>query len=60
MENFDIPELTVPIMISFMESCLITRGLMDHGFLVVQLRSSLQKSYGSYHDLVNHYGVSVS
>ena len=29
-------------------------------FLVVKLKSSLQKFYGRLHDLFNRYGISVS
>ena len=39
---------------------LITRKLLNHGFLVAMLKSSLQKFYCRPHDLVNRYGVSVS
>ena len=30
------------------------------GFLLVKLKSSLRKFYGHHHDLVDHYGISVS
>ena len=39
---------------------LLTRKLLNQGFLVVKLKSSLRKFYGRHHDLVNHYWVSVS
>jgi hypothetical protein len=39
---------------------LLTRKLLNQGFLVVKLKSSLREFYGRYHDLVNHYRVSVS
>ena len=39
---------------------LLTRKLLDQGFLLVKLMSSLRKFYGRYHDLVDHYGISVS
>ena len=39
---------------------LQTRKLPNHEFLVVKLKSSLRKFYGHHHDLVNHYGISLS
>ena len=39
---------------------LLTRKLLNQGFLLVKLRSSLRKLYGRHHDLVNRYGISVS
>jgi len=33
--------------------------LLDQGFLLVKLKSSLRKFYGR-HDLVDRYGISVS
>jgi hypothetical protein len=39
---------------------LLTRKLLDQGFLLVKLKSSLRKFYGHHHDLVDCYGVSVS
>ena len=39
---------------------LLTRKLLDHGFLVVNLKSSLPMLYGRRHYHINHYGVSVS
>jgi hypothetical protein len=38
---------------------LLTKKLLNQGFLVVQTKLSLRKFYGRYHDLVNRYGVSV-
>ena len=38
----------------------ISRKLLNQGFLLVKLKSSLQKFYGHHHDLVDHYGISVS
>ena len=52
---YDIPEIVVPIVNS-----LITRKLLNQGILVVKLKSSLRKFYGSHRDLVNRYGISVS
>ena len=39
---------------------LLTKKLLYQGFLLVKLKSSLQKSYGGHHDLVDRYGISVS
>ena len=39
---------------------LLTWKLLNQGFLVVELNSSLWMFYGRHHDLVNRYGVSVS
>ena len=37
---------------------LLTRKLLNQGFPLVKLKSSLQKFYSRYHDLVKYYGVS--
>ena len=39
---------------------LLTRKLLNQGFLLVRLKSSLGKFYGRHHDLVDRYGISVS
>jgi hypothetical protein len=39
---------------------LLTRTLLNQGFLLVMLKSSLRKFYGRHHDLVDRYGISVS
>ena len=39
---------------------LVTRKLLNQGFLLVKLKSSLRKLYGRHHDLVDRYGISVS
>ena len=39
---------------------LLTRKLLNQGFLLVKLKSSLRKFYGRHHDLVDSYGISVS
>ena len=39
---------------------LLTRKLLNQGFLLVKLKSSLRKFYGHHHDLVDCYGISVS
>ena len=39
---------------------LLTMKLLNQGFLLVKLKSSLRKTYGHHHDLVDRYGNSVS
>ena len=39
---------------------LLTMKLLNQGFLLVKLKSSLQKVYSRHHDLVDRYGISVS
>ena len=39
---------------------LLTRKLLNQGFLFVKLKSSLRLFYGSHHYLVDRYGISVS
>ena len=39
---------------------LLTRKLLNQGFLLVKLNSSLRQFYGRHHDLVDRYGISVS
>ena len=39
---------------------LLKRKLLNQGFLLVNLKSSLRKFYGRHHDLVKRYGISVS
>jgi hypothetical protein len=39
---------------------LLTRKLLNQGFLLLRLKSSLGKFYGRPHDLVDRYGISVS
>ena len=38
---------------------LLTRTLLNQGFLLVKVKSSLRKCYGYHHDLVDRYGISV-
>jgi hypothetical protein len=38
---------------------LLTMKLLNQGFLLVKLKSSLRKTYGHHHDLVDRYGNSV-
>jgi hypothetical protein len=46
----DIPELVIPIRIYLIRVLLLTRKLLKQGFLLVKLKSSLRKFYGSEHD----------
>jgi hypothetical protein len=39
---------------------LLTRKLLNQGFLLVKLKSSLRKFYGRHHELVDRYGISAS
>jgi hypothetical protein len=39
---------------------MLTRKLLNLGFLLAKLKSSLGKFYGRHHDLVDRYGISVS
>jgi hypothetical protein len=39
---------------------LLTRKLLNQGFLLIKLKSSLRKFYSRHCDLVDHYGISVS
>ena len=41
----------------FLWGLLLTRKILSQGFLLVKLKSSLQKFYGCHHDLVDHYFV---
>jgi len=39
---------------------LLTRKLLNQGFLLVKLKSSFRKFYGRHHDMVDRYVISVS
>jgi hypothetical protein len=39
---------------------LLTRKLLNQGFFLVKLKSSLRKCYGRHHDLVDRYEISMS
>jgi hypothetical protein len=39
---------------------LLTRKLLNQGFLLVKLKSSFRRFYSRHHDLVDRYGISVS
>jgi uncharacterized protein YbcC (UPF0753/DUF2309 family) len=52
-------ELVVLIRIS-VRGLLLTRKLLNQGFLLVKLKSSLRKFYYRHHDLVDRCGISVS
>ena len=47
-----------------MPSCnclsMLTRKLLNQGFLLVKLKSSLRQFCGRHHDLVDRYRISVS
>jgi hypothetical protein len=38
----------------------ILQSVLNQGFLLVKLKSSLRKFYGRHHDLVDCYGISMS
>ena len=56
----DIPERVVPIIISLISDCSIPSKLLNHRFLLVKLKPSLQKCYSHQHDAVDRYGISVA
>jgi hypothetical protein len=58
--SYDIPGLVVPITIFLDILLLLTRRLLNQGFLVVKLKSLLGKFCGRYHDLVYGYIIAVS
>jgi hypothetical protein len=39
---------------------LLTKKILNQGFLLVKLKSSLWKFYGRHHDLVDHCGICVT
>ena len=39
---------------------MLTRELLNQGFLLIRLKPSLRKFYGGHNDLVDRYGISVS
>jgi hypothetical protein len=39
---------------------LLIMKLLNQGFLLVKLKSTLRKIYGRHHDLVDRYGISVT
>ena len=39
---------------------LLTRKLMNQGFLLLKLNPTLRKIYALHHDLVDRYGISMS
>ena len=39
---------------------LLPRKLLNQGFLLVKLKSSLRKYYGCHHNFVERYGISLS
>ena len=44
----------------FDRGLLLSRKLLNRGFLLKKLKSSLRKFYGHHRDLSDHYGISVS
>jgi hypothetical protein len=44
----------------FDRGLLLTRKLLNQGFHLVKLKSSLRKFYGDHHDLVDRYGISFT
>jgi hypothetical protein len=44
----------------FDRGLLLTRKLLNQGFHLVKLKSSLRTFYGDHHDLVDRYGISVT
>ena len=44
----------------FNPGLLLTRKLLNHGFLLVKLKSSLWMFYSRHYDLVNHYRIFVT
>ena len=46
-------------LIRYSRPCDSHYDVLDRGFLVVKLKSSLRKFYGRHHDLVNLCGISV-
>ena len=51
-------EINIDIIVS--RGLLLTRKLLNQGFLLVKLKSLLLKLYGSHHHLVDRYGIYVS
>jgi len=49
-------------LIRYSRACgmLLTRKLLNQGFLLVKLKSSRRMFYGRHHDMVDRYGISVS
>ena len=39
---------------------LLSQKLLSQGYVKPRLESSLRKFYGRHHELVDHYGISVS
>ena len=67
----NIPAVYIPQLIRYSRACdayqdflvggmLLTRKLLNQGFILVRFKSSLWTFYGRHHHLVNRYGISVS
>ena len=52
----------ISLLIQYSRACglLLTRKLINQGYLLVKLKSSFRKFYGRHHDLVDCYVISVS
>ena len=59
LSYYDIPELLITINDFLDRDLLLTRKLLNQGFLLVKLKSSLREFYSRHHDLVDRYGISV-
>ena len=56
---YDIPELVVSIRISLIRGLLLTRRLLNQGFLLAKLKSLLRTFYDRHHDLVDPLKIGV-
>jgi hypothetical protein len=52
---YNIPELVVHIRYFLDRGLLLTRKLLNQGFLLAKLRSSLRKFYGRHYDCIDSY-----
>jgi len=58
---YDITERVIRSYQDFLDrGLLLTKKLLNQGFLFAKLKSSLRKCYGPHHDLVDRYGIYVS
>jgi hypothetical protein len=58
--NNDLQNIHIKLKIVLDRGLLLSRKLLNQGFLLVKLKSSLRKFYGRHHHLVDSYGISVS
>ena len=54
------PAYGVHLSVDTIFQSLLTMKLLNQGFLLVKLKSSLRKFYGRHHDFVDRYGIPVS